>query len=182
MYIYNPNENITDNQLILNPDLPFHTSFQDENLNDFFRILTIPKNVKHLASIYIEYEFLPFLYEKYPDVYYKTSKNVQETVSEYFDFENAHIYHNHNNTFYIILFNVTMEQIVDTFTQLYQNLKKRKTLYHKHTSQFCIYCGVYLSSNLRIDPVAFYKSARVQFLNTQMHPHSFISILDTTSR
>lgn len=180
MYIYNPDKNKSFQQLILNPDVSFHTSFHDENLNVFFRNLIIPKNVKTLVSLYIEYEFLPYLYEKYPDVYLKTSSVIQESIKKQFNYENAHLYHNYDNAFYLILFDVSEEEILKSFTALYQDLKKRKTIYHHHESEFRIYCGVYFSQNLKIDPVAFYKSAKHQFLNTQLHNHSIISILNLT--
>lgn len=179
MNIYNPQLNL-ETRLILNPDLPFHTSFQDKNLEDFFRMMTIPTHVHFLVSIYLEYEFLPYLYEKYPHVYLKTSSNLQELISKYFDFEHAHLYHNYNNAFYIVLFDTHKDKVIERYIRLYQDLKNRKTSYHSHELEFSIYCGVYMTSNLKIDPVEFYKSARRQFINTQLHKKSIISLLDST--
>lgn len=179
MNIYNPQQTTTKTRLILNPDLPFHTSFQDKNLEDFFRMMSIPSNVHYLVSIYLEYEFLPYLYEKYPHVYFKTSPSIQELISKYFNFENAHLFHNYNNAFYIVLFDTSKDKVIDHYIKLYQDLKNRKAAYHSHELEFSIYCGVYMTSNLKIDPVEFYKSARLQFLNTQLHEKSIISLLDS---
>ncbi len=69
MHIYNYKQNSQSPHHILDPDYTYHTSYEAEILYHFFKNLIIPQNINTMASIYIEYQVLPFLFEKYPFIY-----------------------------------------------------------------------------------------------------------------
>ncbi len=61
MHIYNYKQNSQSPHHILDPDYTYHTSYEAEILYHFFKNLIIPQNINTMASIYIEYQVLPFL-------------------------------------------------------------------------------------------------------------------------
>lgn len=178
MYIYNPIEETQPEHLILNPDLLSHTSFDDENLNIFFRNLELSKNVNKIISIYIEFEIIPILFEKQPQLYKKQSYKIQDFICQFFQYDTLNLFYNGQNYFYIVTCDMTNKELEDSFLSLFHTLTKKKVTYHQKEFSLHISCGIYSSYNLKICPVDFFNNARRQFFNTQLHNQTFFSILD----
>ena len=175
MHIYNYKQNSQSPHHILDPDYTYHTSYEAEILYHFFKNLIIPQNINTMASIYIEYQVLPFLFVKYPFIYQKISPYILKEIMQYLDFGNANLYTNQTNMFFIIMFDVTSEQINTAFLNLKKHLIQKNFLYKNHNCQFDIKCGVYFSHTY-IHPFEFYKCAQEQFNNTLKHEEIMISI------
>lgn len=175
MYIYNPNEETSFSQHILDPDQTYHTSHHQEKLYSFFKTLDKPKHIKQIIGIYMEFYVEPYLFEKNPYFYYKLSPKILEQIIHCLDIGHANLYIQDSQKFFLVMFDIHEEDLTKILIQFHHYLIEHSFIYHQHQCTIQMKCGVYFS-HIGIHPYHFYTATKEQFESAFYHDNVIISM------
>lgn len=145
MYIYNANKNKPQKYAILDPDFNYHNKRNEDQLYSFFKSLKIPSEVETITGIYIQYQITPYLYETHPYIYARFYTEILEQIQQHLDFGHANLFHEESNYFFMILFDVTEEEVCQAYLKIYQKINGNQFTYQKKKCRYKIKCGAYFS-------------------------------------
>lgn len=179
MHIYNKHDFFTTHH-ILDPDFQYHTILDEKIMYSFFKDLELPQDIKTLTGIYIKYHFYPLSYHLHPQNYIKLSEGILKTIKTYFDFGEANLYHDNDDTFFIVMFNIQEQDILNAIALFEKVIATKNITLKEHKSHLSFYYGIYFSHPF-IHPFDFYHCTQSQYENT-LKPHkSLISLMNTIS-
>lgn len=148
------------------------------NLKDIETLFETLKPYQHysqMTSLYIQYEIHPFPFELHPQIYFKCFPKIHSQLLHFFQFEYSHIFSNHFNTFFLIIFDTPHDEILDTYLSFYTYLQKKSFNYQQQCCHFQLKCGTYISHPF-LKPQQIYYGAFEQFANNFKKPESIYSM------
>ena len=175
MYIYNLNKTNNSSLPILDPDYNYDTLYSKENMRDFFKSIQKPEQTTFITGIYIQYHITPYLYENFTDFYYHFYQPIEDSIQEHFNFDYANLYSERSDSYFIVTFNITEQEISNAIDNLYQKLAHQTFTYHQNECEIQLKCGVYFS-HVRINPFDFYQASKKQFDEILCKEQSFLSL------
>lgn len=173
MYIYINNKNTLSSH-ILDPDYTYHTSIFQDDLYDFYKNIQKPENIQKITGIYMQYQIIPFPFEKEPLAYENFHPLLVKMIHHFLDFSFANLYCHHTNAFYLVMFDTDQDQLCQSLLNLSKFLKQLKHTYHHRECVFKIQYGVYIAHKY-ISPFHLFQASQEQYENTVIHD-SLISV------
>ena len=145
----------------------YHTNIDfQQKFNNYIFNIHIPENVYNFIGIYIEFEKTSQIYEQHALYYQKYAYAIISEILFLFNIQKTSLFQEKNNSFFMLLFNISEPEIVHRICKLASIVKQK---YH-----FDIHTGIYITERY-IDPVSIYKLCLEQFTNT-LHHKSMLSI------
>lgn len=167
MYIYDNKQNAPSSH-ILDPDYSCHTSFHEEELYHFYKNVKMPNHIQTITGVYIQYQIIPINYEKDPLAYEKFAPLLQKMIVHFLNFGHANLLCNYTNSFYLIMFDIDVDELVFALLKLSSFLKQQTDTYHQIKCHFNVQYGVY-SAHKYIHPYTLYNACKEQYENTIIH-------------
>ncbi|MCD7948866.1 MAG: hypothetical protein LUG12_01215 [Erysipelotrichaceae bacterium] len=172
MKIYKDNEA---NNILLNPDEYYHNYDIHNKMYSFYKTMDIPESIENIIGIHIRFEVKPFIYETNPIVYHNFNAKVLEKILHYFNDDNAYLYFDESNDFYLVMFDDTEDNLCNRIQQLYKEFKKSHYQYEKTDCSISIKTGIFIASK-NVNAYYLYEASQNVLKSALKHPSTYISI------
>ena len=142
MYIYKNSQNVL--YPILDDKLVSHT-LTKQDCYHFFNNALHPDTFQAISCLYLQYQIIPFQFEKYPQIYTQTISYIQNIIIQYFDYNYANLMRETDCSFLLVFFDASTEKLYESVTQFNEYLSKKKFVFKHKKCEFEIHCGIYVS-------------------------------------
>ncbi|MCD7809220.1 MAG: hypothetical protein LUH02_07745 [Erysipelotrichaceae bacterium] len=166
------------NDILLNPDNYYHNYDIHSKMYSFYKSLDVPDNVENITGIHIFFKVNPYNYETDPIVYQKFATKVLEKIIHYFDEDNAYVYFDESNDFYIVTYNETAENLCNRFYKLYHEFKNTHFQYEKTDCAISIKTGIFIAPK-NVNAYYLYEASQNVLKSALKHHKTYISILES---
>ncbi|MCD7892906.1 MAG: hypothetical protein LUG60_04310 [Erysipelotrichaceae bacterium] len=161
--------------ILLNPDEYYNDHDICSKLYDFYKSFDVSQNIDNIIGIHIRYEIQSYLYEMHPYVYRQLSSIILETVKHYFNNDNAYMYFDDSDYFYIVLFNETEENICHQFEDLYHECQRHMFKCQSNHYRVTMKAGIYFAKE-DVNAYYLYDASKNTLEKALKHHQTYMSV------